>query len=357
MKKSIRKLFFLILPIVVAFPLLLSCGGEKNKGVKDIDGFAILIEYLESQADYINQAETPFFATAIEVFANMSNNYLVIDIRTAEEYENAHIENSLNVLPKDIVKFFEEKIHPPAFEKIVLVCNAGDASAFIAMGMRYLGYMNVFPLRFGLSSWDMEIAKEHRLKYISDSHRGKLETQVFDKNPPGDFPVIKTKHQYGYDILRERIIELLNQDINNYSIGFDEIDGNYTDYYVVSYWPKERYDKGHLYGSPRYQPRKSLKFNEQLNTLPLDKPIVLQCYSGNNSNFVAMYLSILGYDARSLLYGAGNYDYTTMKLEEPSGRHFAAEKDVSNYPLIRKSDIEFQVLPPTETPKTPQGGC
>lgn len=334
-----------------------ACSFSKTDKPEEYNGFDTVIEYLEEYADYVNSSETPFFISAPEIFENLDSNYLVIDIRDINYYEDGHIINSINVKPDEIVAFFENIIHAPNFDKIAIVCNAGYKSAFVAMGMRYLGYENVFPLRNGLSSWDYSIAKNYRLKHISDSHLNKLDTIGYPKNKAGDFPIIKTYHKEPYKILRQRIIEILSEDLDKYFIEFDEITENSENYYIMSYWPEARYNSGHLTGSVRYQPRKSLRSDEYLNTLPIDKPTVIQCYMGNHSNFVAMYLNILGYDAKSLIYGANNFIFTTIKNEERPGRFFTLEKDVFNFPLVgleHKEEVEV-ILP--DPGINIQGGC
>lgn len=342
---------------IIASILLNSCNFKDAEKSEEYNGFSVLIEYLESKADFVNSPETPFFINAVEIFQNLDSNLLVIDIRNKYDFEDGHIRNSINIKPDEIVNLFENKIHAPGFDRIAIVCNAGYKSAFVAMGMRYLGYKNVYPLRNGLSTWNYSIAENYRLKYISDSHLNKLDTVGYPKNNPTDFPTIKTKHQVPYKILRQRVIEILSQDLDNYFISFDELIENSDNYYIMSYWPKARYYSGHLTGSVRYQPRQSLRSDKHLNTLPHDKPTVIQCYMGNHASFAAMYLNILGYDAKNLIYGANNFIYTTMKNEETSGRFFTREKDVFDFPLIgpEHSKEPEVILPDPEI--NVQGGC
>ncbi len=324
--------------LLIAFITVLisgfSCKSPKFEEKGLIDGFEMLIDYLEFEADYVNQPETPFFVNAPDLFANLDSNYLVIDIRPEEEYEKAHVFGSVNVLPEKIVEYFENSIHAPGFEKIAIICNAGYQAPFVAMALRYLGYLNVYPVRNGLSSWSYEIAKEYRLANISDSHVGKLDTIGYEMPEPGEFPKLMTAQNNAYALLRERIIDILNDDdFLQYFISFEELMANPDEYFIVSYWPEARYNSGHLTGSVRYQPRDFLKKDRFLNTLPTDKPVVIQCYMGSHSNFVTMYLRILGYEAKSLLYGANNFKHSVIMAEERPGRWFTLEKDVFNFPL------------------------
>ena len=350
MKNKIS-LIYLIISIII----LSACNNE-NPEIKYIDGFEILIEYLENEnGDLINSEEIPFFINADEVYNNLNKNLLIIDIRSIEDFDKGHIINAVNISPNKIIDYFENHINPNDFDKIVLTCNAGDISAFCVMGLKYLGYNKVYPLRNGLSSWSYDIAKEYRLKNLGNHIINNLDTLNHEKNKPGDFPVIKTKHSDAYNILRSRIIEILNSDISSYFISLNDFLETKKSYYNISYWPETRFNKGHIDEAIRYQPKSSLRSDQHLNTLPIDKPIIIDCYAGNHSNFVLMYLRILGYDAHMLISGANSYMYDIIMNEERASRHFG-EKDIYNYPL---STDKIQTIEKEEkiVINTPVGGC
>jgi rhodanese-related sulfurtransferase len=49
-----------------------------------------------------------------------------------------------------------------------------------------------------------------------------------------------------------------------------------------------------------------------LTTLPTDKTIVVYCYTGQTSAYVTSYLKTLGYDAKSLVFGANSMIHDVM---------------------------------------------
>ena len=59
----------------------------------------------------------------------------------------------------------------------------------------------------------------------------------------------------------------------------------------------------------QYTPKETIKLSADLKTLPTDKAVVIYCYTGQNSAFLTAYLRVLGYDAKSLLYGANGMIY------------------------------------------------
>lgn len=81
----------------------------------------------------------------------------------------------------------------------------------------------------------------------------------------------------------------------------------------MNYWSPAQYaDPGHLPGAIQYTPKESMKLAACLKTLPTNKTIVVYCYSGQTSAALTAYLRLLGYDAKSLVYGTNSMIYNTM---------------------------------------------
>jgi len=86
---------------------------------------------------------------------------IVLDIREADEYDTAHIRNSLFV-PRGLLEQacewdYDETI--PELVKardkeIVIVCRSGTRSVLAAFTMQLLGYENVASLKTGIRGWN-----------------------------------------------------------------------------------------------------------------------------------------------------------------------------------------------------------
>ena len=71
------------------------------------------------------------------------------------------------------------------------------------------------------------------------------------------------------------------------------------------------YPSGHIPGAVNIG-AKALFTAENLATLPTDKQIVTYCYTGQTSAQIACYLQMLGYNAKSLMFGQNGFGYTTL---------------------------------------------
>jgi rhodanese-related sulfurtransferase len=89
--------------------------------------------------------------------------------------------------------------------------------------------------------------------------------------------------------------------------------GNLSNYYIINYWPAAQYAApGHIPGAMQYTPKESLKLAADLKTLPTNKTIVVYCYTGQTSSHLVAYLRLLGYDAKTLMYGTNGMIYDNM---------------------------------------------
>jgi len=79
--------------------------------------------------------------------------FIILDVRTGEEYKAGHIENSINIdynSPK-----FKENISNLDKEKIYLTyCRSGRRSSNSAVIMEELGFENIYMIEGGIVAWD-----------------------------------------------------------------------------------------------------------------------------------------------------------------------------------------------------------
>ena len=306
---------------------------KKAPQQKETDEFSLLLNYLENNGDYINSEFCPAMIDAKVAKERAANDdFLIIDIRKPEDFLKGHIPNARNVKYYDIVNFFENKINPNEYSKIVLVCYSGQSASYLTSLLNMMGYDNVYAMKFGMSSWHKDIAKDYWLKNISSKYSDKLETAEHPKNKPGKYPELFTGEKDGKSILHKQAEMILQDPFKARLVSADEVFNNPGKYYIINYWPKEKYLAGHIPGAVQYTPKKSLSKNTYLNTLPTDKPIVIYCYTGQHASMVAAYLNLLGYDARILKYGANSFMHD--KLVKNKWHPFTPKK-IYNFPLVK----------------------
>ncbi len=80
--------------------------------------------------------------------------YILIDVRTDEEFKENHIDGAILIPDYDIGTLVEEKV-PDKDARILVYCRSGRRSASAAMKMVDLGYTDVYDFG-GIIDWPYE---------------------------------------------------------------------------------------------------------------------------------------------------------------------------------------------------------
>ena len=137
-------LLFAALAAVLAL-LLVSCGGTKDKPVPTE-------EDAPSKATYHK-------ISAEEAYEMMvSQEVVVVDVRTREEYDGGHIENAVLVPNESIGSEMPEAL-PDKEATLLVYCRSGRRSKQAAEKLLELGYQNVYDFG-GVIDWPYELVKE-----------------------------------------------------------------------------------------------------------------------------------------------------------------------------------------------------
>ncbi|NOQ92806.1 MAG: hypothetical protein GQ552_08850 [Flavobacteriaceae bacterium] len=332
-----KKLSIFLVALLISSTALLSSFTSKNEtynsnSLNPPNEIETLVNYLESNGNFINSDAAPAFINADEVKKNLKNSkYHVIDVRSESWFEYGHIKNAKNVKTADLLNYFESKITPADFDKIILVCYSGQSAAYFTSLLRLAGYDNVFNMKWGMSSWRVDFADNSWNKNLKNDYAGKLETTENAKAEKGSLPTLNTGKTDGKDILRVRLEKAFATPYKESIIKSPDVFANPSDYYIVNYWDQAKYDKGHIPGAIRYQPNSSLSSTNALFTLPTDKRIAVYGCTGQNAAYVVAYLNVLGYDTGNIAYGANSFMH--KELKKYGGDAFS-KKEINMYPVV-----------------------
>ena len=94
---------------------------------------------------------------AVEIMEKDSS-YLILDVRTPEEYRQAHIPNAINV-PNETIGAGEIPELPNKQQLILVYCRSGNRSKQAAKKLAELGYSNIVEFG-GIKDWTGETVSE-----------------------------------------------------------------------------------------------------------------------------------------------------------------------------------------------------
>lgn len=130
----------------VAFVLLLSgCAAKSNSNSSDGD------ESNKASFKHISQDK------AMGMMEKESG-YIILDVRTKEEFEEGHIKNAINI-PNETIGDSEPKELRDKDQIILVYCRSGNRSKQASKKLAKLGYTNIYEFG-GINSWKGEIVRD-----------------------------------------------------------------------------------------------------------------------------------------------------------------------------------------------------
>ena len=300
-----------MLAILIVPFFVVSC--EDDDDPPEINEAQVLVEYMEDPAspaaNYGNGALAIKSAEATHSGVVAENVY-VIDIRQAAHYAEGHIATAVNLTAGD-VRAHIDATDLSGYNEIHIVCYTGQSASWLTSLLQLAGYNNVYSMKWGMSGWHSDFDS---WTANTNSDKATLFTDaVADKDAEGELPTLTTGFETGADIFETRYDAVLAEGFGPAAISQGDVYANLGDYYIINYWPNAEYlDPGHIVGAIQYTPSEDLPLDAFLKTLPTDKTVVVYCYTGQNSARVAAYLRIIGYDAKSLKFGANSMIWSEM---------------------------------------------
>ena len=98
--------------------------------------------------------------TTEEAIAMMSEetDYIILDVRTPEEFESGHIKDAINI-PNEAIGNTEIAELPNKEQLIMTYCRSGNRSKQASEKLVRLGYTNIVEFG-GINTWTDELVKE-----------------------------------------------------------------------------------------------------------------------------------------------------------------------------------------------------
>ena len=89
---------------------------------------------------------------------NRESSYVILDVRTYDEYQQGHIPGAI-VVPNETIGTSEIPELPDKQQMILVYCRSGNRSRQAAAKLVKLGYSNVIEFG-GIIDWPLEIVKD-----------------------------------------------------------------------------------------------------------------------------------------------------------------------------------------------------
>lgn len=91
---------------------------------------------------------------ALEDFNNKTG-YIIVDVRTKQEFDEAHIPGAINIPNEEIIDTKPEEL-PDLNQEIYIYCRSGNRSNQAAIKLNRMGYTNIYDFG-GIIDWKGDI--------------------------------------------------------------------------------------------------------------------------------------------------------------------------------------------------------
>jgi rhodanese-related sulfurtransferase len=173
-----------------------------------------------------------------------------------------------------------------------------------------------YSLKWGMSSWHSDMAGKWNANATDFASPNWLTSGAPVANVEFTSPKFSTGETDGAAILENRVRAMLSMQWTVTKTDVLDAPGNY---FLNNYWPIESWEEyGHIDGAYRINEELGL---EGLKYLDPDATIVTYCYTGQTSGIVTGWLDVLGYNGRSLMFGANGIVHTKLLGSAVGGGH------------------------------------
>ncbi len=310
---------------------------------------AELLYHLEESGNYINSDQMPSLINVDMIYANTSH-YLLLDIRPAEEFSAGHINEAINVQHSDLIGFLDSA-GASSFDKVVLISRNGQSSAFYTCLLRLYGLNNVYSMSYGMAAWNSVFSEEWlQARQQNDSFFVFYSAFPSPKSNVTPLPAVELQGTSISEKAKNRIRDVSKSDYEDNvtlsegtcTIDYIKFIHNLRRYYSICYGYPELYKDfiagiAHPAGTVLYDPPPNgseLRSTSALQFIPSDSTIVIYSTDGQLSAFAVAYLRVLGYNAKSLLFGANSMFYNSLLYSQNLRDEAFTESKIRDYPYV-----------------------
>ncbi len=260
-----------------------------------------------------------------------NNNPFVLSIRSSSQYEIGHIPGAINIGFKTL--FTEENLSklPDDNTQIVVVCYTGHTASQATALLNVNGY-NATALKWGMSGWSSNstIAPSAYNK-ATDCHN--YPTSLGEDAGDLDSAVIADTAEVILGATNDFLSAGKSTMITAEAL-YNNLNDNYAsnDPFILSVRSESQYAIGHIPGAVNI-PWTSVFTEENISKLPINKDIVVYCFTGHTASQVTAMLNVLGYDAMCLKFGMVSWTFNSTVAPA-----YYDPATVTDYPVVSGDD-------------------
>ncbi len=228
--------------------------------------------------------------------------YYVIDLRAQADFDLGHIKDAHIATLATVL----DEAAKANGKKILVVCYTGQTAARAVAALRLMNH-EAYSLKWGMCGWHDDLAGKWKSNAVDFASPNWVTTGAPPALATFADPKLNTNLTDGREILQARVKAMLSKE---WSVSKTDVLANPGNYFIVNKWPLTSWDAyGHINGAYRIDEDLNLA---HLNNLNPTATTVVYCYTGQTSAITGFWLDVLGYNSRSLSFGANGIVHTAL---------------------------------------------
>ncbi len=303
-----RKAFVILMVFAALMFSFMGCKDDDSESPEQ-SAYETLAAYLTANDLDLSDILSGWTIAAADVAGN-EDDYYIIDIRASNDYATGHVPGAVNTTLANVLDTAGDSGGKP----IIVVCYTGQSAGHAVAALRLSGYPDARVLLFGMSSWNADF--DSWTANIGDIAVGHANWTTDATAAVEEFgqPTISTSETNGADILADQVEAMLAGGFQG--VNASDVLASPDDYFINNYWAQEDVDQyGHIAGAYRIKENLTLAAGGFGNLDP-GETIVTYCWTGQTSSVVTAYLTVLGYDAKSLKFGVNAMIYSQLTAHQ-----------------------------------------
>jgi len=310
MEKFVKYFMFVLLASAVIFA---GCSKDDDDGTPTTPTtttYDLLADYMVNHDMDVDKVISEWIAKAEDVATKGTDAYHIIDLRSPETFDAGHIDGAVNSTLGGILEAADGATKP-----IIVVCYTGQSAGHAVIALRLSGYADAKVLKFGMSGWNSSTS-EKWVNAVADGDYAVgnanwiVAPGAITPNAEFALPVLQSTSTDGAIILAERVAAMLEGGFM--AVAKTAVLESPANYFINNYWDLEDVQNhGNIIGAYRIKPF-TLAAGSDKN-LDASSTVVTYCWTGQTSSMMTAYLTVLGYDAKSLAYGANGMIYSDLE--------------------------------------------
>lgn len=243
-------------------------------------------DYFANMPEHIYKINQSTFVDKVQAGDDM----YIIDMRSADDYAKGHIKGAVNMPFNTTIS--NNLMNIPRDKEVFVYCYSGQTAGQAVATLNIAGIQG----RSVNLGWNFGLSKLDNIEEVTSTEMVAIEALGLDVEPA---------IQSAMDAYYEGLADVKGTTYQNYMISEaslrEAIDSD--EIYILSIRQEDAYNEGHIPGAELMPYGKGME--KSFESLPMDKTIVVYCYSGQTAGQTVAALRLLGYDAVSLKGGMG----------------------------------------------------